>query len=449
MTGAGMNAEYGGDEVERYRGRLNRDPLTDGRSELRAFLCEAARLLIRFVKFRIDDARQATATVYELMKSLRVDLEIGLHLGNHPKTSAAPSPQEPDPVDNAVREVERAAENIREKGGVIGLPDGILQRQIEQAACEFPDDPELAAMGKKIAFEQLKDTTNLPSPPGIALKIMKLADDPNASIQQAVDVIKNDPAISARIMKYANSAFVGLQRPAKSVEEAVRPLGYRTLKSLILAFSLVSGSRKGGCPAFDYEEYWTECAARAATARYLFTLKRRSCDPDTAFAAGLLCQIGRLAFATAIPKEYAELLACAGSDDPKHLLSLEHHTLRIDHNELAGEMMAEWGLPEFFWQAVLYQSEPDNEQFLPPGTLERDLARALFLTELIWTAMKEPGKPINDAMKEAIKDRAEKIGIAREDCPEVYNTIIDHWKDLGVMIEVKTFPVEPWLEAVG
>src|SRR5262245_14680811 len=106
-------------------------------------------------------------------------------------------------------------------------------------------------------IDQLKRTARLPSPPGAALQVLKLTQEQDVSLAQVADTLAADPALSVRLLKYANSALVGVSREVTTVREAVVLLGMRAVRMMALSFSLVSTDDRRSCPGFDYTRFWS------------------------------------------------------------------------------------------------------------------------------------------------------------------------------------------------
>lgn len=206
----------------------------------------------------------------------------------------------------------------------------------------------------RTAFEQLKDSGNLPSPQGAALEILRLADDEHTTLQDLTDVVEKDPATAARLLRYVNSPFAGVSRKIASVSEAVVLLGMQPVRSIALGFSLLSQSKTGLCAKFDYQAFWSESISRAVFSRRV-AHRLGTVSADEAFTCGLLCQIGRLAFASASPQAYAFALEQIPDAQPDELCKIEREIFEIDHNELAAEMMTDWNMPARFTDAVRMQ----------------------------------------------------------------------------------------------
>ncbi|MBO1254453.1 HDOD domain-containing protein [Alteromonas sp. 5E99-2] len=90
-----------------------------------------------------------------------------------------------------------------------------------------------------ILFEKVKnDTLVLPTLPAIALEVRKAADDPEINLNKMADVIAKDPSLSARMIKIANSAYLGRTVKVESVSQAVTRIGLRQIKHIATALAM-------------------------------------------------------------------------------------------------------------------------------------------------------------------------------------------------------------------
>lgn len=203
-------------------------------------------------------------------------------------------------------------------------------------------------MNSDFNLNELKAADRLPSPSGTALAIIQLVQQHDATVQQVSRLVKVDPALSGRILRFANSAAFGARRPIADVQTAVMMMGMQTVRNFALSLSLIGGNSKGHCSAFDYEAYWSRSLAMsvsiaAITAREVTVISAES------FTLGLLGDIGSLALATAWPEIYADCLRVAEGD---RLLVLEREHFAIDHNALSLLLLADWGFPVIFLDAL-------------------------------------------------------------------------------------------------
>ncbi len=203
-------------------------------------------------------------------------------------------------------------------------------------------------MNTEFNFTELKAADRLPSPSGTALAIMQLVQQDDATVEQVTHLVKTDPALSGRILRFANSAAFGARRPIADIQSAVMMTGMQTVRNFALSFSLISNNSKGFCQGFDYETYWSRSMAMSVAAAAI-TARERTVVPDESFTLGLLSDVGSLALATAWSEIYGECLVIAKG---KRLLALERERFAIDHNDLSLILLADWGFPAVFLDAL-------------------------------------------------------------------------------------------------
>ena len=136
----------------------------------------------------------------------------------------------------------------------------------------------------------------LPSLPEVALKIRRALADENVSLSEIVRLIGADPALAARIVKISNSAlFFRGGQAITSLHNAVAQLGYRMVRNVALSFAAQQvfigyGNRE----LRDHiSSVWRHSIHTAALA-HMLTRVRSKLDPDEAFLAGLLHEVGKL-----------------------------------------------------------------------------------------------------------------------------------------------------------
>ncbi len=199
---------------------------------------------------------------------------------------------------------------------------------------------------------------NLPSPPSVALQIIALAQDPNATLGSAAQIISVDPALSARMLRVANSPLYATRRNTETLTQALAMLGLNATLSLALGFSLVHGLRGHNGTAELQDRIWRRSVLAAMAARLLgqqTNLKRA----ETLMLAGLLQDIGRLALLKAMPEEYVAV--CAEAGDNEALLALECTRFGADHAEVGAWLARKWNLPDFLVEAIA-SSESDSAE---------------------------------------------------------------------------------------
>ena len=181
----------------------------------------------------------------------------------------------------------------------------------------------------------------LPSPKGVALALTKACRSEDVSLDEIAALVQTDPALSARLLALANAAAAG-GRTVLSAQDAVARMGLVRISQLALAFSLIDQHHEGACANFDYAGFWNRSLLMAAAASE-FGAPLGLGASDHLFTVGLLAQIGRLALATAFPKDYSGLVAQEIS--AQELLQREVAIAQINHVDLSVALMEDWGIP--------------------------------------------------------------------------------------------------------
>ncbi len=118
-------------------------------------------------------------------------------------------------------------------------------------------------------YQVLRTANRLPTPPGVAIRILQLVESEDTTLEDLTQVISSDPALTAKILKYINSPLVGLGFHGSTLQEAVARIGVRGTQMMALSFSLISPNQAKSCPSFDFDRFWSESLARGVAARRL------------------------------------------------------------------------------------------------------------------------------------------------------------------------------------
>jgi HD-like signal output (HDOD) protein len=286
------------------------------------------------------------------------------------------------------------------------------------------------------AFQKVTISERLPSPSGIALKLIQLARDESTPMSAIVHCVHSDPALTIQILKMANSAANAASTRVGSVATAVRLLGLAKVKQAALSFSLTASLRAGQCKAFDYDSFWSGSLARSVAARYLAE-KFKLHPPDEAFVCGLLSQIGKLALACVFPKPYEGL--CEIKDESE-LRSRERQLFGVDHSDMNAQLTRSWGMPEQHVLAVRHQHDPNSAgSELDPDTYA--LTSLLHVSEKVASVLianKNDAKSIGTLCL-----HRPLIGMSNEAVEAILTGIATEWASSGEMFSIKTNPYSP------
>jgi putative nucleotidyltransferase with HDIG domain len=201
---------------------------------------------------------------------------------------------------------------------------------------------------------------SLPSVPALYVDMVHELQQPEASINKVGQIVSRDPAMTAKILQLANSAFFGRKRRLSNAAEAVAYLGLNLIRNLLLAvhaFKQFEPSKKG---AFSIESLWEHSISTATLAREI--AEGEGADrklADDSFTAGLLHDIGKLMMACRIPEAHAEAVNLSKTN-ALPLWMAEQQALSATHAEVGAYLFALWGLSDAIVEATAYHHRPSE-----------------------------------------------------------------------------------------
>jgi HD-like signal output (HDOD) protein len=193
---------------------------------------------------------------------------------------------------------------------------------------------------------------DLPPMPVVAIKVMELLQDPDTTANSLAKAIALDPAVSARILKIANSSFYGLQRQIKTLNSAIVILGEKTLRSLLLAASL-----KGMNKSFGLLEkmLWEDSVGCAIGAR-LASQRFQSAEREEAFLAGLFRHIGKVVRNNNNHEEYLQLVQAVYNGEGS-FAEKEHAYFPHSHAVVGAAVLEKWNFAPVLIQSTLHHGD--------------------------------------------------------------------------------------------
>ncbi len=279
--------------------------------------------------------------------------------------------------------------------------------------------------------KQLESCSNLPTPPGVATKIIRLANDPEADMARIAEVLALDPAITAKILRIANSPMYARQRKTENLRQALMVIGLNATISLALSFSLLkSWQRHDEAGGLDYPLYWRR-ALLGATASHVVARTIGIKDAEELFLACLIQDIGMMALDRTIPDLYQGL----GPEQVRHsvLIKRERERFGVDHAVVSGWLLEKWQFPERTQQVVMASHEPERvSKQSPNGVFARCVALSSSIAEVFldvkgersFHRLAERAQAYFDIDKEVLADLLAEIGNMIPDAESVFETQI-------------------------
>jgi len=200
----------------------------------------------------------------------------------------------------------------------------------------------------------------LPSLPLTVVALGEAVQDERCSVDRVLGILSRDPSLSATLLRLANSALYAGEGSVMDLRTAVLRLGFDAVANLGTGAAVIR-TLKGGTH-LDALKLWQHSVAVGLTAKGVCILAKRHGQSETAFLAGLLHDIGKIALDTCFPEEYVLVLqkVAAGAT----FVEAERETLGLDHAEAGSLLAADWSFPQAIVDVIRDHHDPKPEDFL-------------------------------------------------------------------------------------
>lgn len=198
--------------------------------------------------------------------------------------------------------------------------------------------------------EVIKRIRDLPSLSAVVVELMASMEQEDTDVNSLAGKIALDQSLAAKTLRLANSSFYGMSAKVTTIHQAISVLGFHSIRTLVTACSITASfSSSGGAAGFNFQAFWRHSVASAVCARLL--ARHLGLNPDTAFTAGLLHDIGSLVLATRFTAQYEEMLAYRAAHDC-YLIEAERAVFGLDHAAVGSALAGWWKFPAAMQGAV-------------------------------------------------------------------------------------------------
>lgn len=267
---------------------------------------------------------------------------------------------------------------------------------------------------------ELEKIDDLPTLPSVLVSLDKalLAEDTSAA--DVGRIITDDPSLTSRILRVANSAYYGASAgPITSVTNAVARIGFRDVRDLVTSFAVIE-TFNGVGTHLDHRAFWKHCLGTGIAAR---VIQRHSghdgpFDEDEAYLSGLLHDVGTLILDQFFPEVFIQVRQIA-EERGLPCSETEQKLLKIDHGEIGGWLLRRWNLPAAVVEAVTWHHQPAK------ATPEcQPLVEVTHLADFICTDLGIGDG--SDGLTRGFKDAAwHNLALEIEDIPAIIDQVLE------------------------
>ncbi|NMB53348.1 MAG: HDOD domain-containing protein [Leptolinea sp.] len=193
--------------------------------------------------------------------------------------------------------------------------------------------------------------------PMVITRILRSLDEPGSSAGYVSEIIGLDQALAANVLQAANSAFLGYGPSCATLKEAVMRLGYKRIRTLVLAVAASSGM-DSSLAGYNLAagDMWAHSVATAVAAQW-FARAINYSEPEEAYAAGLLHDIGKIVLNKFIEEDYRWVFNNQKKINTT-LIETERKTFGVDHSYIGSLMAQKWTFPMVLINAIQFHHNP-------------------------------------------------------------------------------------------
>jgi HD-like signal output (HDOD) protein len=263
----------------------------------------------------------------------------------------------------------------------------------------------------------IKTIANLPTLPHIASRLMRIVNAPATSANTVAAVVAQDVSLSAKVLRLANSAFYGIPKSINTLNSAVVILGFKIIETMVLSLTVFDMfSADGGKPTlFDRRAFWRHSLRCGVISRLLAFRRRKNfvLDPEEAFCAGLLHDIGKIVMEQYMNADFHKALHHARMHDISGF-EAEKVVLGYTHSDVASWLTGSWSLPDEIVQPMICHHEPDEAG---------DHADAVMICHIADIISKIEGETPPEEAVGALEPKLKTLGLNADDLIYIYREI--------------------------
>jgi HD-like signal output (HDOD) protein len=254
--------------------------------------------------------------------------------------------------------------------------------------------------------ELVSRSADLVSLPDIFIRLKAVVDDPESSMADVAEVVASDPALTARLLKIANSPYFGFPSQITTVARATSLLGTQQIHDLVLATTVTAAFSGIPSELISMQDFWSNSIRCGLLCRRL-AQECNVLDSERLFVEGLLHDVGHLIMYQGLPEASAAALL-ESQQQHRPLFLVERELIGFDYAQVGSALMRSWHFPPGLIESVHYQNEPARVMEFPLEVAIMHIAVRLKEYALAGTKVAE-GMPRIDAAAWQVTGLADEV----------------------------------------
>ncbi len=277
------------------------------------------------------------------------------------------------------------------------------------------------------ASELVSQVTELVSFPEVAIQVNDMLSDETSDADRIGSLIEQDPALTATLLKLANSSMYGSGAEIDSVAKAFTRIGAREIQELTLGICATRAFSGIPNELVSMQDFWQRSLLCGTIARHI-ARRIRARDAGMVFTAGLLHDVGHLVMFNLVPDRAVQALAlCRDEMDGENVYLAEREILGFDHMDVGRQLAELWNWPASLANCIARHHEPFEHADCSDAEVIVHVANSLATLAELQSEDLDEASPVDE--------RAwQKLGVSTDDVPELVADVREEIAELLQML---------------
>lgn len=270
------------------------------------------------------------------------------------------------------------------------------------------------------------DFTNLPPLPKVVMELMDYLQGDDVDAERVMQMLSQDQVLVAKALRIANSSFYGLPRKVATIHDAIVVLGLRAVNTLVTTAAVTSlfhsMHQSLETAGYDQRSSWLHSIGTAVCARALG--REVDVNPESAFTAGLLHDIGFLIVAARFPEHFSRIVAYRNQHDCL-MIEAEHDVLGFNHAQIGAALALRWNFAAEIHDGIAWHHRPEEQT-------AQSLAGVVHLADVMAHVLNlaEESKPLSPRLSDVAWNR---LGLGWHDFKRLLREVDGQFKEAELL----------------